>query len=129
MTHSAVIEGRFEDAAGYYFVLADKTLEVANNPGMVKLTEKEEAAIGAAAKDGDLYWLADLYYAFSFIRDSNEKPFTSMLPEALFQVARFILNSLGKKDVPYAISRVYTLFTLAKQGKALGAFKLVRQND
>jgi len=126
LTHSAVIEGRFEDAAGYYFVLADKTLEVANNPGMVKLTEKEEAAIGAAAKDGDLYWLADLYYAFSFIRDSNEKPFTSMLPEALFQVARFILNSLGKKDVPYAISRVYTLFTLAKQGKALGAFKLAR---
>merc|ERR1740130_832059 len=48
------------------------------------------------------------------------------MPEALFQVARFILNSLGKKDVPYALSRVYTLFTLAKRGKALGAFKLAR---
>jgi len=70
--------------------------------------------------------MAELYYAFSFIRDSNEKPFTSMLPEALFQVARFILNKLGKKDAPYALSRVYTLFTLAKQGKALGAFKLAR---
>jgi len=126
LTHSAVVEGRFEDAAGYYFVLADKTLEIANNPGVVKLSGKEEAAIREAANGGELYWLADLYYAFSFIRDSNEKPFTSMLPEALFQVARFILNSLGKKDVPYALSRVYTLFTLAKQGKALGAFKLAR---
>ena len=86
----------------------------------------EKIIIGKMAKSGELYWLAELYYAFSFIRDSNEKPFTSMLPEALFQVARFILNALGKKDVPYALSRVYTLFTLAKQGKALGAFKLAR---
>ena len=44
-----------------------------------------------------------------------------------FQAARFILNAVGAKgEAPYALSRVLTLFTLAKQGKALGAYKLAR---
>lgn len=69
---------------------------------------------------------AALYAAFDKLQDSNGKPFTSLLPEVLFHAARFVLNTLGKGQAPYGVSRVLTLFTLAKQGKGLGAYKLAR---
>ena len=48
-----------------------------------------------------------------------------MMPESLFNVARFLLNTIVGEQ-PFRISRVYILYTLAKQGKNLGAFKLAR---
>ena len=65
------------------------------------------------------------YYAFHFIYQYVDEPFTSMMPESLFNVARFLLNSIVEEQ-PFRLSRVYILYTLAKQGKALGAFKLAR---
>ncbi|CAM9316512.1 unnamed protein product, partial [Laminaria digitata] len=42
------------------------------------------------------------------------------------QVSRFLVNSLGEAEPPRGISRAHTLYTLAKQAKVLGAFKLAR---
>jgi intraflagellar transport protein 122 len=122
LTHCAVVEYRFKDASYYYSLLAQETLRMVKNP-IQSLTGADRESLKRAEQ---FQWNSDLYYAYYYIHDSNERPFTSMLPESLFQVARFLLNSMGKAEAPYAISRVYTLFTLAKQGKALGAFKLAR---
>jgi len=35
------------------------------------------------------------------------------------KVARFILNTLGNQPTPFGLSRVNTLYTLAKQAKVL----------
>lgn len=71
---------------------------------------------------------ADLYYAYANIHAYVVDPYTTHLPETLFQVARFILNSMGNVEaIPYGISKASTLYTLAKQALALGAYKLARQ--
>jgi len=54
-----------------------------------------------------------------------DEPFTSQLPEALFNMARFLLHMLIK-DTPHGVSRVNALYALAKQSKDLGAYKLAR---
>lgn len=41
-------------------------------------------------------------------------------------MARFLLNNLGAGEAPHGISKVDTLYTLAKQAQALGAYKLAR---
>lgn len=70
---------------------------------------------------------ADLYYAYANIHSFVTDPFTSFQPEMLFQVSRFIINSLGVADkVPLGISKTATLYTLAKQAMQLGAYKLAR---
>lgn len=37
-----------------------------------------------------------------------------------------MLNNLGAGEAPHGISKVDTLYTLAKQAQALGAYKLAR---
>jgi len=87
---------------------------------------------------------ANLYYAYSFIQDYIEEPFTTMMPEQVFHIALYLWNVLssstpmdaakgiqpGKnqapKEVPLGVSRMYILFALAKQAQNLGAFKLAR---
>ena len=56
----------------------------------------------------------------------QDEPFTSHLPEALFNMARYLLHMITEFDVPVGISKVATLFALAKQSKNLGAYKLAR---
>uniref|UniRef100_A0AAA9S014 Intraflagellar transport protein 122 homolog n=1 Tax=Bos taurus TaxID=9913 RepID=A0AAA9S014_BOVIN len=69
--------------------------------------------------------LAELYHGYHVIHRYVEEPFSFHLPETLFNISRFLLHSLTK-DTPLGISKVNTLFTLAKQSKALGAYKLAR---
>lgn len=120
LTFNAVLEGRFKDAAYYYWLMANETLRAAATSG------------GGAVKDRtallqfqEHLHCADLYFAYQHIQ-SFFLPFTNLQPEMLFQVARFLMNSLGAKEAPHGISRVKILYTLAKQAKALGAFKLAR---
>merc|ERR1711916_162753 len=68
---------------------------------------------------------AQVYYAYHFIYRYTDEPFTTWVPENLFNMARFILNRI-QKSVPVGISKVYTLYALAKMSKQLGAFKLAR---
>jgi len=98
----------------------------------------------AMAEYDDLQRVANIYYAYSFVRDYIEEPFTTMVPEHVFQISLYLWNILSSpkpsdmaqgvqadknqavKEVPHGVSRVYILYALAKQGQALGAFKLAR---
>jgi hypothetical protein len=56
----------------------------------------------------------------------QNEPFTSYMPEALFNISRFLMNET--KDVhPKGVSQFAILYTLAKQARNMGAYKLARQ--
>ncbi|CAM9651174.1 unnamed protein product [Heterosigma akashiwo] len=117
LTDNAVMEGRFKDAAYYYYLLGAECLRVGKPTATAKTT----------ASEYDNYnKLANLYFAYQHIYSFTTDPFTNLQPEMLFQVSRYVLNLMGAEDAPYGISRVNTLYTLAKQAKNLGAYKLAR---
>ncbi|XP_025019210.1 intraflagellar transport protein 122 homolog isoform X2 [Python bivittatus] len=117
LTHNAVVESRFNDAGYYYWMLSMQCLDIAQ--------DNEEQKTEMLKKFHHFQHLAELYHAYHFIHKCTEEPFNHYLPETLFNVSRFLLHSLTK-ETPLGISKVNTLFALAKQSKALGAYKLAR---
>ena len=67
----------------------------------------------------------DMYFAYHSIQRYTDEPFTSHLPEALFNISRYLLHMM-QGGIPYGISKVGTLYALAKQSKNLNGFKLAR---
>ncbi len=116
LTFNAVVESRFKDASYYYWLLASETLRVA---------AKKDNLQKAMATYTDQLHKADLYYAYAHVEDFF-LPYTPLRPEVLFQCARFLINGLGGREAPHGISRAKILYTLAKQAKTCGAFKLAR---
>lgn len=113
LTHNALCENRFKDAAYHYWMLS----------------KQDDANISDKEKEEQSEWehKADLYFAYASVHAFITDPFTSHQPEMLFQVSRFIINSLGTAEsVPFGISKAATLYTLAKEAMTLGAFKLAR---
>ncbi|RMB99073.1 hypothetical protein DUI87_24619 [Hirundo rustica rustica] len=102
LTHNAVVESRFNDAAYYYWMLSMQCLDIAQGQ---KLAQENSNSVST--------------------RFAWEEPFSFHLPETLFNISRFLLHSLTK-ETPLGISKVNTLLALAKQSKALGAYKLAR---
>ena len=112
LTFNAVSESRFKDAAYYYWLLSREG-DGSDNFPIQQQSEFEQKA--------------DLYFAYSNVHTYITDPFTAAQPEMLFQVSRYIINSLGNSDyVPFGISKAATLFTLARQAMSLGAFKLAK---
>ncbi|CAG2056799.1 unnamed protein product [Timema podura] len=101
---NAVNESRFQDAAYYYWVLSLQCLDLANQ-----------------SDTGDVFIVL---YLLSFV--SKDEPFTSYMPEALFNISRYLMNELRNLQ-PKGVSQFAVLYTLAKQAKTLGAYKLTRQ--
>lgn len=116
LTHNAVVESRFNDAAYYYWMLSMQCLDMAQDPA------QKDAMLD---KFHHFQHLAELYHGYQTIHRYTEEPFSFDLPETLFNISKFLLHSLTKAT-PLGISKVNTLFTLAKQSKALGAYKLAR---
>nr|DBA18477.1 TPA: hypothetical protein GDO54_016716 [Pyxicephalus adspersus] len=117
LTHNAVVESRFNDASYYYWMLSMQCLEIARDN-----EAKQESML---QKFHYFQHLAELYHAYYPIQRYTNEPFSSHLPETLFNISRFLLHSLTKKS-PLGISKVNTLYTLVKQSKTLGAYKLAR---
>ncbi|KAK1161520.1 hypothetical protein AOXY_G19089 [Acipenser oxyrinchus oxyrinchus] len=117
LTHNAVVESRFNDAAYYYWMLSMQCLDIAR--------ENEEKKDEMLKKFHKFQHLAELYHVYHSIQRYTDEPFSSHLPETLFNISRFLLHNLTK-DIPLGISKVNTLYALAKQSKALGAYKLAR---
>ncbi|NXX46775.1 IF122 protein, partial [Tricholaema leucomelas] len=117
LTHNAVLESRFSDAAYYYWMLSMQCLEIAQ--------ENEEQKAEMLQKFHHYQHLAEVYHVYHSIQRYTEEPFSFHLPETLFNISRFLLHSLTK-ETPLGISKVNTLFALAKQSRALGAYKLAR---
>ncbi|XP_033066731.1 intraflagellar transport protein 122 homolog isoform X2 [Trachypithecus francoisi] len=116
LTNNAVAESRFNDAAYYYWMLSMQCLDIAQDPA------QKDMMLG---KFHHFQRLAELYHGYHAIHRHTEDPFSVHRPETLFNISRFLLHSLPK-DTPLGISKVKILFTLAKQSKALGAYKLAR---
>uniref|UniRef100_A0A8C9FAI8 Intraflagellar transport protein 122 homolog n=1 Tax=Pavo cristatus TaxID=9049 RepID=A0A8C9FAI8_PAVCR len=114
LTHNAVVESRFNDAAYYYWMLSMQCLDIA-----------QEQKTEMLQKFHHFQQLAEVYHVYHYIQRYTEEPFSFHLPETLFNISRFLLHSLTK-EIPLGISKVNTLFALAKQSKALGAYKLAR---
>ncbi|XP_064012186.1 intraflagellar transport protein 122 homolog isoform X1 [Pogoniulus pusillus] len=117
LTHNAVLESRFSDAAYYYWMLSMQCLEIAQ--------DNEEQKAEMLQKFHHFQHLAEVYHVYHSIQRYTEEPFSFHLPETLFNISRFLLHSLTK-ETPLGISKVNTLFALAKQSRALGAYKLAR---
>ncbi|KAJ1434177.1 hypothetical protein B484DRAFT_394171 [Ochromonadaceae sp. CCMP2298] len=129
LTSNAVAESRFKDAAYYFWVLSKET-EVELLEAHEQLEAKGASAVDLpllAQQQSEFELKADLYFAYANVHSFVTDPFTSQQPDMLFQVARFIINSLGTSEtIPFGISKASTLYTLAKQSMRLGAFKLAR---
>ncbi|XP_030062455.1 intraflagellar transport protein 122 homolog isoform X2 [Microcaecilia unicolor] len=117
LTHNAVVESRFNDAAYYYWMLSMQCLDIAQ--------ENAEKEIEMLQKFHHFQHLAELYHVYHSIQRYTEEPFSTHQSETLFNISRFLLHNLTK-ETPLGISKVNTLYALAKQSKALGAYKLAR---
>ena len=63
-------------------------------------------------------------YSHSYYRYTDE-PFTSYMPEALFNISRYLMHELLFEQ-PKGVSKFAVHYALAKQARNLGAFKLSR---
>ncbi|XP_009078745.1 PREDICTED: intraflagellar transport protein 122 homolog [Acanthisitta chloris] len=117
LTHNAVVESRFNDAAYYYWMLSMQCLDIAQ--------ENEQQTTEMLQKFHHFQRLAEVYHVYHSIQRYTEEPFSFPMPDILFNSSRFLLHSLTK-ETPLGISKVNTLFALAKQSRALGAYKLAR---
>ncbi|XP_048590687.1 intraflagellar transport protein 122 homolog isoform X2 [Nematostella vectensis] len=122
LCRNAVIEHRFHDAGYYYWKLSMQCLDLAKGSPE---TTNGEPDIGMLEKFHEYQEKAEIYYLYHSVHRYTDEPFTSHLPETLFNIARYLLHMLIR-DTPIGVSRVATLFALAKQSKNLGAFKMAR---
>uniref|UniRef100_A0A8C2J8G4 Intraflagellar transport protein 122 homolog n=1 Tax=Cyprinus carpio TaxID=7962 RepID=A0A8C2J8G4_CYPCA len=114
LTHNAVVESRFNDASYYYWMLSMQCLDIAR--------EKKEEML---KKFHSFQHLAELYHVYHSVHRYMSEPFSSNMPEILFNISRFLFHNLTR-DAPMGISKVDTLYALAKQSKLLGAYKVAR---
>ena len=118
LTENAVVEHRFHDAGYYYWVLSQQCIEVVEGHH-----EKSDHMLAQFHKNRHL---ADVYYAYHVVHKYLEEPFTSYLPEALFNIARFLMVETSN-DCPRGVSMFSILYCLAKQAKKLACNKLAKQ--
>lgn len=55
--------------------------------------------------------LSGIYYAYHVLHRYLEEPFTSFMPEALFNIARFAMSQL-KDSKPKGVSNLYPFFVV-----------------
>ena len=64
---------------------------------------------------------ANIYHAYHTIQRYTDEPFTSYMPEALFNISRYLMHELlNESAVPKGVSRFAVLYALAKQSRNLG---------
>ncbi|XP_057655488.1 intraflagellar transport protein 122 homolog isoform X2 [Diorhabda carinulata] len=120
LTDNAVSECRFQDASYYYWIMSRQYLDMSREN-----KEKTEQYLNYFRINEKL---AEIYYAYNTIHKYLEEPFTSYMPEALFNISRFLLTeATGQKQRIKGVSTFAIYYTLAKQAKKLGANKLAKQ--
>jgi intraflagellar transport protein 122 len=94
LTHNAVVERRYKDAATYFWRLAAEMIGAVNTEG---LPADEAARKQSVAMDNfwELRRRADVYYAYSYIHSYIQEPFTTLLPENVFNCALYLWNILA----------------------------------
>lgn len=117
LTVNAVMENRFDDAGYYFWKLSMQCLDISRDE-----PAKQQEML---QKFYDFQTRAEIYYIYHTIYRHVVEPFTSVLPEGLFNMSRYLLHCM-EEGTPRGISKASTLYTLAKQSRNLGAYKLAR---
>ncbi|XP_050311771.1 intraflagellar transport protein 122 homolog [Anthonomus grandis grandis] len=118
LTSNAVAETRFDDASFYHWIISRQYLDLAK--------QSDNKQQWCLEKFQENEHLAQIYYAYNTVHKYLEEPFTSYMPEALFNISRFLQVKCSKRKPP-GISLFAIYFTLAKQARKLGANKLAKQ--
>ncbi|KAI8925767.1 hypothetical protein BC831DRAFT_459392 [Entophlyctis helioformis] len=124
LAENAIIQQRFDDAAFYFWILSKEHLETIP----ADLTEAQLSTPHRRAL-ADFYTsaeLAQVYHAYHHIFRFIEDPFTFTLPDSLLNMSKFVYAYTATHRAPQGISKVYTLYTMAKMARNLGGFKLSR---
>ncbi|KAG6796046.1 intraflagellar transport protein [Apis mellifera caucasica] len=114
LAKNAVTEKRFRDASYFYLLLSQISLN------LNKTTDELQTIFL------QYYEKAEIYYAYHEVHKYVEEPFTSLMPDALFNIARFLLIKTENIQIE-GISRFIIIYTLLKQANFLGANKLSMQ--
>ncbi|XP_046387710.1 intraflagellar transport protein 122 homolog [Ischnura elegans] len=116
LTSNAVNESRYQDAGYYNWILAMQSLDLS----------PEKFSTDKIINNFNMHQrLACIYYAFETIKRYFDEPFYDCLKEALFNTARFLIYEIGDLNVK-GVSMFLIYYTLAKQAKDLGAYKLAQ---
>jgi intraflagellar transport protein 122 len=95
LTHNAVVERRYKDAATYSWRLAVEMI------GAVQAADgvSPEVQMRREQKAVETFWelrrRADVYYVYSYIHAYIQEPFTTLLPENVFNCALYLWNVLA----------------------------------
>ena len=118
LTHNAVVEHRFPDAAYYLHLLSTERLGLACQSGPPSAAQLREYEASRRT--------AEQYFAYASVQKYTDEPFTALTADTVFNIARYLLSWLLRDEAPFGISKTYCLFALAKQAKSLRANKLAR---
>uniref|UniRef100_A0A5S6QUQ4 Intraflagellar transport protein 122 homolog n=2 Tax=Trichuris muris TaxID=70415 RepID=A0A5S6QUQ4_TRIMR len=119
LADNAVDENRFDDAAYLFWLLSMQYIGGA-------MDDNDAENYGSFIKNFyDNQEKARIYYAYDYVFKYVEEPFTLLSAEILFNISRFVANSIQTTTCD-KVSQVRVYYTLAKQAFALGAFKLSR---
>eukprot|EP00817_Percolomonadidae_sp_ATCC50343_P007795 CAMPEP_0117420108 /NCGR_PEP_ID=MMETSP0758-20121206/1516_1 /TAXON_ID=63605 /ORGANISM="Percolomonas cosmopolitus, Strain AE-1 (ATCC 50343)" /LENGTH=951 /DNA_ID=CAMNT_0005201535 /DNA_START=652 /DNA_END=3504 /DNA_ORIENTATION=- len=119
LSHNAVTENRFNDAAYYFWLLARKSLDLA-------IEENGSKNMRKISQFMKFRKLSHLYYAYENIYQYSVQPFNSVAPNFLFNRARFLLMTI-RGSGPFGISKVFVTLALARLSYSLGNFELARE--
>ncbi|KAG7202395.1 hypothetical protein KM043_018711, partial [Ampulex compressa] len=114
LADNAIVEKRHRDASYFYWLLAQLSLNLSKSLKEIKTMFL------------DYYDKADIYYAYHEVFKYLEEPFTSLMPDALFNISRFLLTKIQNVQLQ-GVSKFTIMYTLVKQARILGANKLVMQ--
>ncbi|KAL7290018.1 hypothetical protein TKK_0015748 [Trichogramma kaykai] len=114
LTKNAVTEKRFRDASYFYWLLSQISLDL-------KSSAEEKKLIFMSYYDK-----ADIYYAYYEVYKYLEEPFTALMPEALFNISRFLLTRTNNLTLE-GVSKLKITYAMMKQARLLGANKLATQ--
>lgn len=106
LAHNAVVERRYKDAANYFWRLA---VEMMAQVGMAPPKDNSDPAAREELSAADVsrreqqaiqnFWelrrRADVYYAYSYIHAYIQEPFTTLLPDNVFNCALYLWNVLA----------------------------------
>ena len=111
LTINAVNENRFDDASYYYWILAMQDLDMASSSA-------ENPAVNID-KFKDHHRKASIYFAYHTIQRYTDEPFTSYMPEALFNISRhvsFMQNSICRiYNIDLLKSRLWLLIMVSSR--------------
>lgn len=120
LTENALRLNKYKDAGYYHWLQARANMSEAkrtshSDEDMLKFIEEFHSHIENA----------EMYYVYHEIHRFINQPFTNLLPEALFNMSRFLVLQMMNRTPKY-ISKSATLLTLAKQSTNVEAYITAR---